>query len=390
MTAIHRIPCIIIRGGTSKGVFIQEKYLPPDREARDRLILRIFGSPDPRQIDGLGGADPLTSKLAIVCRSGRSDADVDYTFAQVGIETAFVDYSLTCGNICSGVGPFAIDEGLLQPVEPLTTVRIFNTNTQRLIIAEVPVKDGKSVSEGDFQIDGVPGTGAEIALRFIDPAGGITGRLLPTANAVDRISLAHGKQMEVSIVDAGNLYVFVDAGDVGLKGTEGPNDLDDAAVNLLEEIRHAAERLLAGQSGSKKPTFKMAFVARPQDYVSYNRLGDVKKDDIDLTSRIITSKRMHKAYAVTGAIATSAAASVRDSILDRLIRHTRKDCSLLRIGHPSGVIEARAESELLHGDLVLKEVGIKRTARRLMDGCVYVPEGVFSAYGQQDCESEPV
>jgi hypothetical protein len=377
MTARHKIPCAIIRGGTSKGVYIEEKYLPVDRETCDRVILRIFGSPDPRQVDGLGGADPLTSKLAIVRRSRRSDADVDYTFAQVGIETASVDYSLSCGNICSGVGPFAIDEGLVQSVEPLTTVRIFNTNTQKLIIAEVPVKDGKSVSEGDFQIDGVPGTGAEITLRFVAPAGGATGRLLPTRNAVDGISLTNGKRINVSIVDAGNLYVFMDAGDLGLKGTEGPNDLDDAAISLFEEIRHAAEMLLAEQNGNKKLTLKMAFVAQPQDYASYSRLREIKKEDIDITSRIITSKRMHKAYAVTGAVATSAVALVPGSVVDRLIGQTGRDGTLLRIGHPSGVIEAKAESELVRGELVLKEVGIKRTARRIMDGHVYIPEDMF-------------
>ena len=180
---MEMLRCAIVRGGTSKGIFIMKNEYPEDPATRDAVILAVYGSPDVRQIDGLGGADVLTSKLAIISPSNRPDADVDYTFGQVSFETAFVDYRGNCGNISSAVGPFAIDEGLVAPVEPITTVRIRMTNSNRILIAEVPVKDGKALIDGDYAIDGVPGTGAKIAMDWSAVVGGITGKLLPTGNA---------------------------------------------------------------------------------------------------------------------------------------------------------------------------------------------------------------
>jgi 2-methylaconitate cis-trans-isomerase PrpF len=181
--------CVIMRGGTSKAVFLRENDLPKDKALRDKIILSVFGSPDVRQIDGLGGADVLTSKLAIIGPSSRSDADVDYLFAQVGIDKPVVDYKGNCGNISSAVGPFAIDEGLVRANEPMTTVRINQVNTNRLIVAEVPVIKGKAAVEGELAIDGVPGTGAPITLDFSDTAGSVTGKLLPTGNVKDKITV---------------------------------------------------------------------------------------------------------------------------------------------------------------------------------------------------------
>lgn len=206
-----------MRGGTSKGIFLMEEDLPQDSHLRDRIILAIFGSPDIRQIDGLGGADSLTSKLALIAPSKGPDRDVDYTFGAVGINQPFVDYSANCGNISSAVGPYAIAQGLIRAEEPFTTVRIFNTNTRKMIHAKVPTKRGKVVSEGDYAIQGVPGTGAKIELSFMDPGGALTGKLLPTGNEVDEIVLETGEKLSVTIVDAGNPTAFVLAQDLGLR-----------------------------------------------------------------------------------------------------------------------------------------------------------------------------
>ena len=219
---MERIPCVIMRGGTSKAVFLLENDLPRGSAKRDAVILSVFGSPDPRQIDGLGGADPLTSKVAIIGPSQRPDADIDYTFGQVDIHTAYVDYSSNCGNISSAVGPFAITQGLVRAAEPTTVVRIYNTNTKKVFEAEVPVVNGQPAVLGDYKIHGVPGTGARIGVNLAGTVGAKTGRLLPTGNPADWIDVPDFGRLEVSMVDAGSPMVFVRAADLGLVGTESP------------------------------------------------------------------------------------------------------------------------------------------------------------------------
>src|SRR5689334_3979349 len=204
----QRIRAAIIRGGTSKGVYVHARDLPSDPLARDRVILSMFGSPDPRQINGLGGADPQTSKIAIIAPSARPDADVDYTAGYVGIDKAVVDYQGNCGNISFGVGPFAVDEGLVPAVEPITRVRIFNTNTRKILEAEVPVRDGRALADGDFVVDGIPGSGARIVVNFVNSAGARTGKLLPTGNVIDEIQLGDGRRVRASLVDAATPAVF--------------------------------------------------------------------------------------------------------------------------------------------------------------------------------------
>src|SRR5208283_3439316 len=238
---MEMLRCVIVRGGTSKGVFIMKNELPSDPAKRDAVICAIYGSPDVRQIDGLGGADVLTSKLAIISPSTREDADVDYTFGQVSFETDFIDYNGNCGNISSAVGPFAIDEGLVEPKEPVTVVRIHLTNSDNILVAEVPVENGKAMVEGDCQIDGCPGTGAKITLDWSDTAGAITGKLLPTGNAQDVIDV-EGKQYSVSLVDAGNLLVFINASSLGMKGIESPQEIEGnkSLMETIEKIRGRA------------------------------------------------------------------------------------------------------------------------------------------------------
>ena len=372
------VPCTILRGGTSKALFFLHSDLPADAEQRTALLLRAFGSPDIRQIDGMGGADPLTSKTAIIRRSNMSGVDVEYTFGQVSITEPFVDMAGNCGNISSAVGPYAIDKGLVPAVDPLTTVRIFNTNTKKMIVAEVPVRDGRVVTQGTYKINGVPGTGAEIRMHFLDPGGAITGKLLPTGNTIDRIEMESGQTVHVSIVDAGNLAGFVSARQIGLRGDELPAEIESRAEVLatLEEIRaKISERL--GLCGDWRKAYeryrtnpKIAFVAAPAAFQTLQG-QPVAVEEMDLLARVMAMGRMHKAFAITAAIPTAAASKIPGSIVQALCRPS--SCTV-RIGHPSGImsvgITATGENEKFR----LGEVVVGRTARKLMDGQIYLPE----------------
>ena len=228
-----RIPVTVMRGGTSKGVFINHEEMPVNKSDWEPFLLDIMGSPDQRQIDGLGGANSLTSKIAIIKKSDLEKADVDYTFAQVSISESLVDFKGNCGNISSAVGPYAIEQGIVQPVEPVTKVRIYNTNTKKVIVAEVEVENGKVKTEGSCMIPGVPGTGSPIYLSFENGEGAVTGKLLPTGNAIDLLQTSIGT-VKASIVDVGNPLVFVKAADIGLKGTELPHEYTDKQLKLFE------------------------------------------------------------------------------------------------------------------------------------------------------------
>ena len=374
----ERIRCAFIRGGTSRGAYLLAKDLPSDPEARDRVILAIYGSPDPRQIDGLGGADSLTSKVAIIAPSDRADADIDYTFGQVGINTTLIDYKGNCGNISSGVGPFAIDEGLVRVTEPVTQVRIYNTNTRKIIVADVSVKEGKAVVEGDCAIDGVPGTGARIMLDFLDSGGAVTGKLLPTGNVRDTIQV-EGRSYTVSLVDAANPGIFVGAEELGLKGTELASEIDANAALLeeLEKIRSVGAEMIGTVADRRDGTRlspavpKMAFVSRPQEYRSSK--GEViSREGIDLTARIMSMQKAHKAYAVTGAIVTSAAAKIPGTVVNDVYR-PQAESDIVRIGHSSGRLTLEVVVEPRGDGFYLRRAALERTARRIMDGYVYVP-----------------
>jgi 2-methylaconitate cis-trans-isomerase PrpF len=375
--------CAIVRGGTSKGVFIMKNELPKDPEKRDAIIRAIYGSPDVRQIDGLGGADVLTSKLAIISPPSREDADVDYTFGQVSFETDFVDYGGNCGNISSAVGPFAIDEGLVEPVEPVTTVRIHLTNSNNILVAQVPVKNGKAMVEGDFSIDGCPGTGAKITLDWSDTAGAITGKLLPTGNAKDIIEV-DGKKYTVSLVDAGNPLVFIHAGSLGMKGTESPNEIEanKTLMETIEKIRGRAAVIFGlvenPEDAAKKSPYNpfFAIVSPPADYKTISG-AEVKASEIDLVSRLLFMLKMHKTYPVTGTVCTGAAVRIPGSVAWEVLREEAKSRVTVHIGHPGGVIPVEAEAEVINGQVQLKRIGVYRTARRIMDGYVYVRKAAF-------------
>ncbi len=318
--------CAIVRGGTSKGVFIMKNQLPKDPAKRDAAVLAIYGSPDVRQIDGLGGADVLTSKVAIISPSSRPDADVDYTFGQVSFDAAFIDYTGNCGNISSGVGPFAIDEGLVEPAEPITTVRINMTNSNKLLIAKVPVKDGKAMVDGDYLISGVPGTGAKIAMDWSDVVGGATGKLLPTGNAKDIIEV-DGVKYTVSILDAGNPVVFINAASLNMKGTELPSEIESnkLLMETIEKIRGQATVMCgmvdkAENARTKSPYVPFFFiVSPPADYKTISGTA-VKAEDIDLVARALLMQKVHKAIQVSGSLCTGAAARVPGSVVNEVLR----------------------------------------------------------------------
>lgn len=372
-----RIPCTIMRGGTSRGVYILENYLPKEEKERDEILLKVMGSPDIRQVNGLGGAASVTSKVAIVSVSQRPDADVDYTFAQVAVDKPVVSYKGNCGNISSGVGPYAIEQGLVKITEPVTTVRIYNTNTDKIIAEEVEVENGAVKYDGDFSIAGVAGTGAPIKLKFINPAGSISGKLLPTGNAVDVLEVPGLGSLEVSIVDAANPLVFVRAKDLGLTGKECPADLDadEEKLALLEAVRGLAAVKMGliedyRDSAWKMPGIpKMTFVAEPDDYTTSG--GErIKGEQIDLLSRMMSMQKTHPTYAMTGAMCTASAAVIPGSIVNQVIRDGA-DTNFLRIGHAGGVLEAGVEFKDEDGVVTVESAFGFRTANLILEGFAY-------------------
>ncbi len=377
------IRAAIYRGGTSKGIYLLENDLPADSALRDRVILAIFGSPDPRQIDGLGGADPLTSKVAIVSRSDRAGVDVDYTFGQVSITTPHIDYLGNCGNISAGVGPFAIDEGLVKVVEPVTSVRIFNTNSEKLILAHVPVVSGKAAVEGDCVIAGVPGSAARILLDFLDPVGAVTGKLLPTGRTRDVIATEKNGSLDVSIVDVGNPVVFVRAEDLGMRGPKLPDEIEanSALLATLEQIRSTAAEMIGlveeirGIRKVSKAVPKIIVISPPQGYHTLDG-REVKADEVNLVARAMSMQRAHKAYPITGAICTAVAALMEGTVPWEVASGLKS--GRVCIGHPMGVLPAEVIiMERKRDGYHVERVALSRTARRLMTGYAYVPNSVW-------------
>lgn len=379
MRDYEKIRSAIIRGGTSKGVFILKNELPSDPETRERVILSIYGGTDKRQIDGLGGADALTSKLAIVSVSARPDADIDYTFGQVGIGTGKVDYNSNCGNILSGVGPFAIDEGLVPAKEPYTNVKIYNTNTDSIIEAKVPVNSGKSLSTGDYMIDGVPGEGAKISLNFLDAYGSKTGKLFPTGKRKELL-LTEAGEFEVSIVDVAAPVVFITAAQVGLKGTEHPSALSKENLWTLENIRSNAAKKLKFVSNINDATIvtpsspKIILVSKAQTYSNLH--GDeININLILLTARAMSMQKMHKTFPVTGGICTATASKLKGTVVYECCTNSYTD--EVNIGHPSGTMDFLISLDDDGENVQLKKTAVARTARRLMEGYAYVPKELF-------------
>lgn len=378
-----RIPAVYMRGGTSKGVFLREEVLPADRAERDRVLLRITGSPDAygKQIDGMGAATSSTSKVVLVKRSTRPGFDVEYLFGQVAIDRATIDWSGNCGNLTTAVGPFAIAQGLVAAQAPVTTVRMWQANLGKPIVAHVPVADGEPVEDGDFAMDGVPFPGAEIRLEFIDAGGGddsgAGGALLPTGNVVDSLDVPGVGHVAVTLVTAGNPTIFVAASTLDLRGTEM-----QAAVNgdrellaRLEAIRaHAAVAMGLAKSAEeatrvRPATPKISFVSPPQDYVASSG-KPVAAADIDVTARILSMGALHHAYTGTGAVAIAVAAAIPGTVVASAMGGAKRG---IRFGHVAGTLAAGAEVRRAADEWIVDKVTLSRSARRLMEGVVFVP-----------------
>lgn len=385
MSEYVKIPALFMRGGTSKGVYLNIEDLPESQELRDQIILDIYGTPDPRQINGMGGADPLTSKVALLKRSDEEGIDVIYTFGYVGIRDAYVDYEGNCGNISSGVGVYAILKGWVKPVSPLTRVRIFNTNTKKTIEAEIPVENGEVVTLGDYVIDGVSGSGARIDLNFLNSGGSKTGKLLPTGNVVDEITLTDGRKIRATLVDAANPAIFVQAEDLGFTGCELPADCENnpKIIEVLEDIRTTGAVLmgLAKEKEAASPAVpKVAMVSSPKDHLKSN--GEIiQKDSIDLIARTLALGVLHKTYAVTGGICVSTAALIPGTIVHDVVGEKAKETGQVRLAHPSGILDFAIHLKETKQGWLLEKAGVSRTAKLIMDGQVFVRRTVFEGKG---------
>lgn len=376
MNEIMKIPCTYMRGGTSKGLVVREEDLPEAGALRDNILLRIFGSPDKRQTDGIGGGTSLTSKLCIVGSPTHPDAHINYTFGQVSIDEPKIDYKPTCGNMSTCVGLYAVEEGYVELKEPITTVKIYNTNIKKMIEVDIQVENGKIQYQGNFSVAGVPGTSSKMTVNFLDSGGSITGKLLPTGNVKDVVTLDDGRRFVVSVIDCANLVVFVDAHQLHVSGIEtGEEYHEEEMANTIEAIRVEVGYKLGLFSDKKKvsPTSnalpKISLVARPQTYTT--KTGQlIQANDIDLVGRYISMGKLHQAFAVSGGCAAAAAAQIPGSIVNQLIGGAGKES--INIAHPTGVINVESKVVERDGEYSVVRAAIGRSARRIMDGYAYV------------------
>jgi len=375
-----RIPAAFIRGGTSNAIVFHAGDLPADRAQWDEIFLAAIGSPDPygRQLDGMGGGVSSLSKVCVAGPSTRTDADIDYTFAQVQVKDAKVDYSGNCGNMSSAMGPFAVDEGLVKVSGKEALVRIHNTNTRKIIHARFACDDGLAAVDGELAIPGVSGTGAPVRLEFRDPGGATTGKLLPTGNVVDTLDVPGIGKIRASLIDAANATCFLNAADLGLTGIEMPEVLD-ASTGLLEKlsnIRIAASIAMgigkdAAAAAQNRTVPFVGFVSGPQDSPSLS--GEtIKSDRVDLTGRVISNGQPHRALPLTVTLCMAVAARIEGSIVNQVARLNSNPDAEIRIAMPSGVLVVAASVKKVNGAWHAEQGGFYRTQRRLFDGYVYV------------------
>jgi 2-methylaconitate cis-trans-isomerase PrpF len=380
MTAIQ---CTILRGGSSKGIYIERDALPPPGAERDRRILDIFGSPDTRQIDGLGGADKLTSKVAVMGAPTRADCDIDYLFGQVGTVIPRIDWTSNCGNLSAGAALYAVHKDYVPREGAMARVAIHQVNTGRRLLATVPLQDGQAALKGDFAIGGVPGTGPRIDLDFGDFGGGAMKRgVLPTGNPMDRFDVPGLGMIDVSVLDAANLCIFVRIEDVGIDPQTGVEELqaNTALVDRLEAIRATVSRDIGFVTEDVEQEMKvrvnpLLFAVSPP--VSFKALNNERVDasDHDILARSIARRAFSKAYPGTGSIGTSVACGLAGTIAHEAFRGTsrRGETYSVRIGHPSGRLEVRTRLDpISNKPPVLESAIVGRTARVIMDGTAYL------------------
>jgi 2-methylaconitate isomerase len=393
--AQYKIPAVYMRGGTSNGVFFRAESLPADPVLRDKILLRVIGSPDPyeKQIDGMGGATSSTSKLVLVGPSSRPDCDVDYLFGAASIDKPVIDWSGNCGNLTSAIGPFAIEQGFVKaPQDGVAIVRIWQANINAKIIAHVPVRNGDVLEEGDFELDGVTFPAAEIKIEFLNPGGSedgeeTTGGMFPTGNPLDSLDVPGYGAFQITMINAGNPAIFISAEDLGLRGNEMQSDVNDN-VELLkkcESIRaHAAVRMgLAATpeevTALRPHTPKLAFVSLPTEYVASSGKR-VDPSSIDINARILSMGKLHHAMTGTGAVAVAVAGAIPGTVVNRLVAGKATD--QIRFGHPSGAMTVGAEAEQNDGTWVVTKAIMSRSARRLMAGHVFVPSALDPEFNQ--------
>ncbi|HXA22128.1 MAG TPA: PrpF domain-containing protein [Acetobacteraceae bacterium] len=373
------LPAIFMRGGTSRAVMFHARDLP-DRAEWDPIFLSAMGSPDPngRQLNGMGGGISSLSKVCILAPSDRADADIDYTFAQVQIREPRVDYRSNCGNMSSAVGPFAVDEGIVRPNGHAAIVRIFNTNTGKIIRSTFPLEDGHAATDGDLAIPGVAGTGAPVRLDFLAPGGATTGRLLPTGHATDRLDVPGIGPIDVSMVDAANACAFVRARDLGLSGRELPEELerDPALLERLQAIRRQAS-IAMGIAGDDAEARTIAavpiigFVAPPMESPTLSG-QPIAASQVDLTARFLSNGQPHRALPLTASLCTAVAARIAGTLVAEALAGGGGE--QVRIGMPSGILTVGADvAQEASGQWVARSGAFYRTARRLFDGRIYVP-----------------
>ena len=375
-----KFPAVFMRGGTSNAVVFNVKDLPRDRSQWDAIFLAAIGSPDPygRQLDGMGGGVSSLSKVCVVGPPTHPDADIDYTFAQVQVKEARVDYGANCGNMSSAMGPFAVDEGLVKASGPDALVRVHNTNTKKIIWSKFPLDDGVAAVDGNLAIPGVAGTGAPVKLEFREPGGATTGRLLPTGNSADTLDVPGYGRFRVSMVDAANACVFARAADLGIRGTELPDEID-ANPELLKKL--AAIRVAASVAmGIAKTTEEAAkraaipfvgFVSSPQDAKTLT--GDrVEASGVDLTARMMSNGQPHRALPLTCTLCLAVAARVEGTVVNEVARRASNPEAEIRIGMPSGVLTAAASVRKLEGQWHAEQGAFYRTQRRMFEGHVLV------------------
>ncbi|CAI8923165.1 2-methylaconitate cis-trans isomerase PrpF [Pseudomonas sp. IT-P294] len=389
-----KIPATYMRGGTSKGVFFSLKDLPEAAQipgpARDALLLRVIGSPDPydKQIDGMGGATSSTSKTVILSKSIKADHDVDYLFGQVSIDKPFVDWSGNCGNLSAAVGSFAISNGLVDasriPHNGIAVVRVWQANIGKTIIAHVPITNGEVQETGDFELDGVTFPAAEVQVEFMDPAAeeeGGGGSMFPTGNLVDDLEVPGVGTFKATMINAGIPTIFVNAEDIGYKGTElqGAINSDPKALAMFETIR-AYGALRMGlikdldEAAKRQHTPKVAFVAKPADYVASSGKA-IAAGDVDLLVRALSMGKLHHAMMGTAAVAIGTAAAISGTLVNLAAGGIERNA--VRFGHPSGTLRVGAEASQVNGEWTVNKAIMSRSARVLMEGFVRVPGDSF-------------
>ncbi|EOS8317536.1 2-methylaconitate cis-trans isomerase PrpF [Vibrio parahaemolyticus] len=385
-----KVPATYMRGGTSKGVFFNLDDLPAEAQvagaARDKLLLRVIGSPDPyaKQIDGMGGATSSTSKTVIVSRSSRDDHDVDYLFGQVSIDKPFVDWSGNCGNLSAAIGPFAIHAGLIPqdriPENGIVTVRVWQVNIGKTILVHVPIVNGFVQETGEFELDGVTFPAAEIQVDFVDPADG-EGSMFPTGNLVDDLVVPDVGTFNATFINAGIPTIFIDAESIGYQGTELQDQInnDDAALAMFESIRaHGALKMglisELEEAQTRQHTPKIAFVSKPKSYQSSSGKA-VNESEIDVLVRALSMGKLHHAMMGTAAVAIASAACVPGTLVNLAAGGGEKES--VTFGHPSGTLKVGAQAKQTEQGWVVQKAIMSRSARILMEGFVRVPSDVF-------------